>query len=123
MTKNTDEEQASEPKRKRGRPRKSDAAPGAPDEQDSTVTEADDSEQLDDPSLFEDMNQERIPKLESRAKKLAAQRATATMESDKAKGLEEECLIIMADHEIQVYNRHGVHLKIKSKPKLDVVID
>lgn len=68
------------------------------------------------------MESPRIPKLETKAKLLASARDAAKVASDKAKGTEEECLLIMADHEIETYNAHGVHLVIKRKPKLDVEI-
>lgn len=78
-------------------------------------------EQVIDPEL-PTMETPRIAKLESRARRLAAERDAAKLANDKAKGTEEECLIIMADHEIEHYVKGDISLHIKRKPKLDVEI-
>ncbi len=113
-------------KRGRGRPRKQAATDT--DEQEPVESfrrepaengEAED-EELGDPSLFKEMDTVRIPKLEKKGKEWMRQDDFAKKETDKAKALAEECILIMQDHEISFYDKGGVKLRIKSgKLKLE----
>lgn len=124
------------PKRKRGRPSnadkaarsaKSQAKTGADDEQepitnfrkdaDTNESDTEDSE-LVDPSLFTELDQERIPKLEKRGRAWLKQDDFAKKETEKAKELAEECQLIMADHGISKYDHGDLHLVINQTLKL-----
>lgn len=106
-------------KRKRGRP--SQAKADADDDQEPSSNfrkVADTDNELTDPSLFKEMDQQRIPKLENRARAWLIQDDFAKKETEKAKALAEECQLIMSDHEIDHYRRGDIELHLESKVKL-----
>lgn len=84
-----------------------------------TLSGSNDSESLVDPSLFAEMDTERIPQLEKVGRQWIVQDDKATKEDVKAKELAEQCVLIMHDHGIRKYDYKGLHLRIDSgKPKL-----
>jgi len=65
----------------------------------------------------------RNARLENKAKLIANRRDRIKTLKDEEKGYVAEALIIMHDHEITNYSRHGVVLRIKTDEKLDVAVD
>lgn len=63
------------------------------------------------------------PKLEEKGRQIANRRDRIKKLQEEEKGLVADALVIMHDHEIKIYNKHGVILRIKESEKLDVEID
>lgn len=86
-------------------------------------TEVNTDDQLADPALFDDMNQERIPKLEKKGREWVRKEDESKKRAAEAKALAEECILIMSDHGISRYNHGDLHLNVESKVKLKGSID
>jgi hypothetical protein len=82
----------------------------------------DNENELKDPALFEEMNQVRIPKLETRARKLAEADSIRKRKAEEVKELGEEITVIMNDANIRVYDHGDVHIDLDSKTKVNVTI-
>lgn len=105
-------------KRGRGRPKGSKNKPAAQDDEflgatPSEEQQSEETETLDNPSLFEEENQVRIPKLEKKGRLYLAQKDLVKRETEKRDGLDEECQLIMADHGIDRYKIPGLKLWLK----------
>lgn len=87
------------------------------------TTNSGEDESLEDPNLFEEMNQDRIVKLENRAKAFAKAQTLRKQQSEIEKGLAEEIVVIMNDHQIRRYSRGDVHIDLDSTVKVKVSID
>lgn len=75
--------------------------------------ETEETDELEDPALFEEMNTVRIPKLESVGRRYLQQKDLVKRETEKRDGLDEECQLIMADHQIEVYRTKSLSLRLK----------
>ena len=72
---------------------------------------------------LEGMETPRNPKLELKAKEIAARETKVKKFNAEIKELRDEALLIMHDFEIKHYHKYGVHLDIKSEEKLEVKVD